>query len=110
MSCVPFFPSELQILAEINLKLHGTCILRQDNEPVDDVVDVCRRSRPRGQRVLLLLDALQSAAPGGNLDGPGPVIADGALYVVSGYQGSLDIMTGAAPPLNVLLAFSIDGR
>jgi polyvinyl alcohol dehydrogenase (cytochrome) len=51
-----------------------------------------------------------SAAPGGNLDGPGPVIADGMLYVVSGYQGSLDIMTGAAPPPSVLLALSIDGR
>ncbi len=43
-------------------------------------------------------------AHGGSLDGPGPVIAGGMLYVNSGYGqfGSL--------PGNVLLAFSIDGK
>jgi polyvinyl alcohol dehydrogenase (cytochrome) len=43
-------------------------------------------------------------AHGGSLDGPGPVIAGGMLYVNSGYGqwGGL--------PGNVLLAFSIDGN
>lgn len=43
-------------------------------------------------------------AHGGSLDGPGPVIAGGVLYVSSGYGqwGGL--------PGNVLLAFSIDGK
>jgi len=37
--------------------------------------------------------------------GPGPVIADGMLYVMSGYLGSL-----GGSNANVLLAFSIDGK
>jgi len=43
-------------------------------------------------------------AKGGSMDGPGPVIAGGMLYVCSGYGawGGL--------PGNVLLAFSVDGR
>ncbi len=43
-------------------------------------------------------------AHGGSLDGPGPVVAGGVLYVNSGYGqwGGL--------PGNVLLAFSIDGK
>ena len=43
-------------------------------------------------------------AHGGSLDGPGPVIAGGVLYVNSGYGrwGGL--------PGNVLLAFSVDGQ
>jgi polyvinyl alcohol dehydrogenase (cytochrome) len=43
-------------------------------------------------------------AHGGSLDGPGPVIVGGILYVNSGYffQGST--------PGNVLLAFSVDGK
>jgi polyvinyl alcohol dehydrogenase (cytochrome) len=45
------------------------------------------------------------AAPGGNLDGPGPVVSDGMLYVLSGYQGSL-----GGPTTSILLAFSVDGR
>lgn len=42
---------------------------------------------------------------GGNLDGPGPVVAGGMLYVMSGYQGSL-----GGPTTSALLAFSVDGR
>ena len=43
-------------------------------------------------------------AKGGSLDGPGPVIAGGMLYVNSGY-GQFGGMPG-----NVLLAFSVDGQ
>jgi polyvinyl alcohol dehydrogenase (cytochrome) len=43
-------------------------------------------------------------AHGGSLDGPGPTIAGGMLYVNSGYG-----QWGAIPG-NVLLAFSVDGR
>ena len=43
-------------------------------------------------------------AHGGSLDGPGPVIVDGMLYVNSGYA-----FAGSAPG-NVLLAFSVDGK
>jgi len=43
-------------------------------------------------------------AHGGSLDGPGPVVAGGVLYVNSGYG-----QWGGAPG-NVLLAFSIDGK
>ncbi|HUZ13781.1 MAG TPA: PQQ-binding-like beta-propeller repeat protein [Caulobacteraceae bacterium] len=46
-----------------------------------------------------------AAQPGGNIDGPGPVAADGMLYVYSGYLGSLG---GAST--NALLAFSVGGR
>ena len=41
---------------------------------------------------------------GGSMDGPGPVIAGGMLFVNSGYAA------GGGMPGNVLLAFSIDGR
>jgi len=44
------------------------------------------------------------AAHGGSLDGPGPVVVDGMLYVNSGYA-----FFGTAPG-NALLAFSIDGK
>jgi len=40
----------------------------------------------------------------GAIDGPGPVIVGGMLYVNSGYG-----MFGGAPG-NVLLAFSVDGK
>ncbi|MGH9739203.1 MAG: PQQ-binding-like beta-propeller repeat protein [Candidatus Acidiferrales bacterium] len=43
-------------------------------------------------------------AHGGSLDGPGPVIAGGTLFVSSGY-GQFGGMPG-----NVLLAFSVDGQ
>jgi polyvinyl alcohol dehydrogenase (cytochrome) len=43
-------------------------------------------------------------ARGGAMEGPGPTIVEGMLYVNSGY-GSW----GGAPG-NVLLAFSVDGR
>ena len=44
------------------------------------------------------------AANGGSLDGPGPVIVGGMLFVNSGYA-----FVGGMPG-NVLLAYSIDGR
>jgi polyvinyl alcohol dehydrogenase (cytochrome) len=44
------------------------------------------------------------AGNGGSLDGPGPVVVDGMLFVNSGYA----FVTGK--PGNVLLAFSVDGR
>jgi len=43
-------------------------------------------------------------AHGGSLDGPGPVVVGGMLYVNSGYA-----FVGTAPG-NVLLAFSVDGK
>jgi polyvinyl alcohol dehydrogenase (cytochrome) len=43
-------------------------------------------------------------AKGGSLDGPGPVVVGGTLYVNSGYGMFLEI------PGNVLLAFSVDGK
>jgi polyvinyl alcohol dehydrogenase (cytochrome) len=43
-------------------------------------------------------------ASGGSLDGPGPVVVNGMLYVNSGYA-----LFGGAPG-NVLLAFSLDGK
>jgi len=43
-------------------------------------------------------------AKGGSLDGPGPVVAGGMLYVTSGYA-----QFGGMPG-NVLLAFSVDGQ
>jgi polyvinyl alcohol dehydrogenase (cytochrome) len=45
-----------------------------------------------------------SAARGGSLDGPGPVIAGGMVYASSGYGQFGGI------PGNVLLAFSVDGK
>jgi polyvinyl alcohol dehydrogenase (cytochrome) len=41
---------------------------------------------------------------GGSIDGPGPVVADGVVYVNSGYP------TAGGTPGNVLLAFSVDGQ
>jgi polyvinyl alcohol dehydrogenase (cytochrome) len=43
-------------------------------------------------------------AHGGSLDGPGPVVAGGVLYVNSGYTNY------GTSPGNVLLAFSVDGQ
>jgi polyvinyl alcohol dehydrogenase (cytochrome) len=43
-------------------------------------------------------------ARGGAMDGPGPVIAGGMLFVNSGYSA------GGGMPGNVLLAFSVDGK
>jgi polyvinyl alcohol dehydrogenase (cytochrome) len=45
------------------------------------------------------------SVPGGNIDGPGPVVADGRLYVMSGYQSSL-----GGPGTSVLVVYSADGR
>ena len=45
--------------------------------------------------------------PGGSIDAVGPVIAGGRVFVISGYTGA----TGAfGNPLNVLIAFTPDGR
>jgi polyvinyl alcohol dehydrogenase (cytochrome) len=44
------------------------------------------------------------AAKGGSLDGAGPAIAGGMLFVNSGYGGNGGL------PGNVLLAFSVDGK
>ena len=44
------------------------------------------------------------AAHGGSLDGAGPVIVDGVLYVNSGYPRF------GGMPGNVLLAFSVDDK
>jgi polyvinyl alcohol dehydrogenase (cytochrome) len=44
------------------------------------------------------------AGHGGSLDGPGPAIADGMLFVNSGYP------TAGGMSGNVLLAFSVDGK
>jgi polyvinyl alcohol dehydrogenase (cytochrome) len=44
------------------------------------------------------------AAHGGSLDGPGPAIGGGMMFVSSGYASS-----GGAPG-NVLIAFSVDGK
>jgi polyvinyl alcohol dehydrogenase (cytochrome) len=43
-------------------------------------------------------------ARGGSMDGPGPVIGGGMLFVNSGYSA------GGGVPGNVLLAFSVDGK
>ncbi len=43
--------------------------------------------------------------PGGNIDGPGPVVADGRLYVMSGYQSSL-----GGPGTSVLAVYSPGGQ
>ena len=44
------------------------------------------------------------AGNGGSLDGPGPVVVGGMVFVNSGYAFV------AGKPGNVLLAFSVDGR
>jgi polyvinyl alcohol dehydrogenase (cytochrome) len=45
--------------------------------------------------------------PGGSIDATGPVISGDSVYVISGYSGA----TGAfGNPLNVLIAFSLDGK
>ncbi len=43
--------------------------------------------------------------PGGALDAGGPIIVDGMMYVMSGYNSNLGGVTQ-----NVLLAFSVDGK
>jgi polyvinyl alcohol dehydrogenase (cytochrome) len=45
-----------------------------------------------------------AAGRGGSLDGPGPAIGGGMVYVNSGYP------TAGGMPGNVLIAFSVDGR
>ena len=44
-------------------------------------------------------------ANGGSLDGAGPTIANGRLFVTSGYDRFWGRQTG-----NVLLAFTVDGK
>ena len=45
--------------------------------------------------------------PGGGIDSMGPTVANGMVYTFSGYGGSANI---GGNPLNVLLAFSVDGK
>lgn len=45
--------------------------------------------------------------PGGGIDGMGPTIAHGMVYVMSGHNGAAGI---GGNGVNVLLAFSVDGR
>ena len=45
--------------------------------------------------------------PGGSIDGMGPTIAGGTVYIQSGWLGAAN--TGGNP-VNVLLAFSVDGK
>jgi polyvinyl alcohol dehydrogenase (cytochrome) len=45
--------------------------------------------------------------PGGSIDGMGPAIAGGMVYTMSGFSGAS--RTGGNP-INVLLAFSVDGK
>jgi len=47
------------------------------------------------------------AQPGGGIDGMGPAIAGGMVYTMSGFSGAA--RTGSNG-INVLLAFSVDGR
>ena len=62
-------------------------------------------------RLLWDFDTVQSystvngiPARGGSLDGAGPVIVDGMIYVNSGYPRN------GGMPGNVLLAFSVNGK
>jgi polyvinyl alcohol dehydrogenase (cytochrome) len=48
-----------------------------------------------------------SGQPGGDIDGMGPTIANGMVYLMSGFNGAA--RTGGNA-INVLLAFSVDGR
>ena len=48
--------------------------------------------------------AVNGTGSGGSMDGPGPAIAGGMLFVNSGYG------TWGGQPGNILLAFSIDGK
>ena len=45
--------------------------------------------------------------PGGNIDGLGPAIAGGMVYIQSGWNGAANTGGNA---VNVLLAFSVDGK
>jgi hypothetical protein len=45
--------------------------------------------------------------PGGSIDATGPVVAGGRLFVISGYSGSSG---GFGNPLNVLIAYGVEGR
>jgi len=54
------------------------------------------------ERSYLTVDGVPGT--GGSIDGPGPVIVDGMVYVNSGYAYFADA------PGNVLLAFSVDGK
>jgi len=47
------------------------------------------------------------AQPGGGIDGMGPTVANGMVYVVSGNNGAARVGSNG---VNVLLAFSIDGK
>jgi len=48
--------------------------------------------------------AVNGTGKGGSMDGPGPVISGGMVFVNSGYS------TFGSQPGNLLLVFSIDGK
>jgi polyvinyl alcohol dehydrogenase (cytochrome) len=45
--------------------------------------------------------------PGGGIDGMGPTVAHGMVYVMSGHNGAARVGSNG---VNVLLAFSVDGK
>jgi polyvinyl alcohol dehydrogenase (cytochrome) len=45
--------------------------------------------------------------PGGSIDGLGPTVAHGMVYVMSGFDGASRV---GGNGVNVLLAYSVDGR
>jgi polyvinyl alcohol dehydrogenase (cytochrome) len=45
--------------------------------------------------------------PGGSIDGNGPTIANGMVFVTSGYNGAIG---QGGNGTNVLLAYSVDGK
>ena len=45
--------------------------------------------------------------PGGSIDGNGPTIAGGMVFVTSGYNGAIGVGGNGT---NVLLAYSVDGK
>jgi polyvinyl alcohol dehydrogenase (cytochrome) len=47
------------------------------------------------------------AQPGGAVDGLGAAVADGRVYVMSGFNGAARVGSNG---INVLLAYSVDGR
>ena len=62
---------------------------------LEDVIEPAAREFPTVNGI---------TAKGGSMDGPGPVVAGGMVFVNSGY-GYFNAIPG-----NVLLAFSVDSR
>jgi polyvinyl alcohol dehydrogenase (cytochrome) len=59
-----------------------------------------------------IIDVLGKSAYGGVMDGAGPTIANGMVYVHSGYAGrsTANIRDLRGTEGNVLIAFSVDGK